>query len=401
MLTLVTIARGKVLVKTVGVSSPLTRRWWILAVIAVVLTVVLLMPGQNSPIQGSTCDKSPTGYGAWWTWMKKENTPVKRWQKPLTELGTLPNPAALLHVDSSGENNAVYNLTNIGEVREWLKAGNRLVYLGIRAPISDAPFQQVLPTEVGTVKIQGRRRGRYPGSSLLSDDYGSVVWRIPVGKGELIYSSMPWLAANAFQDQPGNFRFLQQLTTADGHDCWVDEYSHGFRGPDDATNGTGSPESDEDGVRQIGSVWKFFQQPPLFALFVQLIFMAALIAWWGNQAFGKRRSPALETPNNNQSYIEALAQVLVKANQPEFVVQKIAQAEAPRLARQLSLPTSALPGISPQSQLPASSPYPQSALTPTQKRLISFCVPKTRPKTVQGLQQWLQQWQQLRQEIES
>ncbi|MEB3160870.1 MAG: DUF4350 domain-containing protein [Synechocystis sp.] len=343
-------------------ASPLplsrSRRLWLIAVtIAIVLVIGLfvLTPTSQSPQrQGSTYGRSPGDYGAWWTWMAQRNTPVQRWQKPIDQLDRLTEPATLLRIDPqaivAGSSQSGRGTLSPQEY-QWVSQGNRIVYLGRWARVSAAPFNQIVESEFGPVTIQGRRRATRVTTPLLSDDDGTIIWQEVQGDGEIIWVIPPFLAANAFQDQTANFQLLQTLMEPDHHQLWVDEYFHGYK------------DSETLAAETVGTIWRYFQQTPLFPLFVQILLLCGLVIGWGNRRFGRPHLPASPPPNNQQTYAHALAQVLEKGDRPEFVVQQLLQSATP-----------------PPGQLQATSRNDSSLVDPKL------------PQNEKELHLWLQQW---------
>ena len=340
-------------------SALRSRRIWLIAVaiaVVMVISVLIAAPSQSQRLQGSTYGRSPGGYGAWWTWMAQNKTPVQRWQKAPNQLDRLPEPATLLRIDPQG----IVSGSSQGSLgalstqdRQWVSQGNRLVYLGHWASLSAAPFDQTVESEFGPIKIQGRRRITTVKTPLLSDDYGTLIWREDQGAGEIIWVIPPFLAANAFQDQTANFQLLQALMQPDRHQLWVDEYFHGYK------------DSETLAAETAGTFWGYLRQTPWFPLFIQLILLVALLIGWGNRRFGRPSLPGSQLQNTHHTYTLALAQVLEKGDRPEFVVQQLLQAEAPHRVRLL------------ETSLNGSS-------------LID---PKL-PQNEKDLQVWLQQWHQ-------
>ncbi|WP_204359987.1 DUF4350 domain-containing protein, partial [Escherichia coli] len=129
-------------------------------------------------------------------------------------------PIILLRVNSS-----LQSETYSAKEEDWVKTGNLLVLLGVREPVTKAAFSSQHNTEFGMVKIDTQRRKQSVKDELLRDSFGAIVWERKVGKGTVIYCSTPHLAANAYQDYPGNYEFLAQLVTPHEQPIWVDEYS--------------------------------------------------------------------------------------------------------------------------------------------------------------------------------
>lgn len=352
----------------------------ILAIAVVALgAFFLVIPGRASHLQGSTYSTEPWGYGAWWQWMADAGTPVERWRKPGGKLTTLSTPATLLKVNPQAiVDGAGYD--NGGSIdqdeHQWITQGNRLVYLGRWAPLTAAPFGQTVDSDYGPVKIQGRRRFQNTADKILSDEYGTLIWREKQGKGEIIWVVPPFLAANAFRDNQANFALLQSLMMEGDHQLWVDEYLHGYK--------------DAETLKEeaFGSVWGYLQRTPLFPLFVQLIILTVILIIGGNRRFGQPQEAIISTINNNQAYINALAQVLEKGDRPEFAVQQFLHGEMPTLIRKLG-------ELDPSTDLKNSA---DQAVT-LKQTLVTLADPDKLPKNENELRVWLKQWQQLQAQL--
>jgi hypothetical protein len=339
-------------------------RLWLGVVLVLIVITLVFAPRTSRLMQGSTYSRSPDGYGAWYAYMQERGTPVQRWQRPLDELlnphqpgtdkpdtvpirfptiddptmdGTLAqaalNPMTLVQVSSG----LPLNLFNW----DWIAQGNVLVLLGVRGTVTAAPFSSTLESSAGGVKVETSRRSLQtrsftaPGmdewefEDLLRDAHGAVVWQETVGQGRVILSTASHLAANAYQDEPGNFEFLAQLLTEIGNPIWVDEYSHGYK--------------DEAAIAQENSenIFLYLAKTPLLLLAVQAgIMMLVLIL--GHRRLGP--AIALETPtlDNSKAYIQAMAGVLQKANSSKFVVEMVGKAEQINVQRSLGLGTDLL-----------------------------------------------------------
>lgn len=339
-------------------------RLWLGAVLVLIVITLVFAPRTSRLMQGSTYSRSPDGYGAWYAYMQERGTPIQRWQRPLDELlkprqpGTdhpntvpirfptvedmavdeplaqaPPAPMTLVQVSSG----LPLNLFNW----DWVAQGNVLVLLGVRGTVTAAPFSSTLESSAGGVRVETSRRSLQtrsftaPGTDewefedLLRDAHGAVVWQETVGQGRVILATASHLAANAYQDAPGNFEFLAQLLTEIGNPIWVDEYSHGYK--------------DEAAIAQENSenIFLYLAKTPLMLIAVQAGIML-LVLIWGQRRLGP--AIALETPtlDNSKAYIQAMAGVLQKANSSKFVVEMVGKAEQLNVQRSLGLGTDLL-----------------------------------------------------------
>jgi Domain of unknown function (DUF4350) len=304
----------------------MTKKRWIglgaIAISAIILITLLMAPAAGKLNSGSSYNKAPDGYGAWYAFMEKRGTPVKRWQKPFTQLPV--NQAGATFVRVLPQVNVSWLDT---EQEKWVEKGNNLIILGVRSPITPAPYSSKLQSAAGAVKIETGRRQELSNNrgQRLSDRFGAVVWEQTVGKGRVIYAITPHLAANAYQDEPGNFAFLAQLATSSKSNIWIDEYIHGYK--------------DKNAIAtEKNKNWvAYLAKTPIFPLLIQagIILLVMVIA--KNHRLGQ--PIALETPSvdNSKAYIQALAEVLQKAQSREFVVEIIGKEEQLQLQQTLGL----------------------------------------------------------------
>ncbi len=347
------------------------RRLWFLAIAlgAVILYTLLAAPGNNQLNSGSTYNRAPDGYGAWYAFMEKQGIPIKRWQKPFDDLPGVSH----LNLESENSNSLAERrdpphgvvqpkqrtalakshpsvllrinpqLEELGlphKEWQWVEDGNTLVILGVRQPVTEAAFSTHQKSPEGVVKIDTQRREKeLRGSkvSRLGDRFGSVVWEEKLGKGRVIYATTPYLAANAYQDESGNYKFLAELVTRSGAGeklaakirptIWVDEYIHGYKDPE---------------VRKKqgeGSWVTYLAKTPLAIVFVQVGVILLVLVLAGNRRFGLPATLATPVVDHSEAYIQALASVLHKAESSEFVVEVLGKEEQLHLQKSLSLGT--------------------------------------------------------------
>jgi hypothetical protein len=356
------------------------NRWLIILAIAVlVLMTVISATHQNGNLRsGSTYSHSPDGYGAWYAYSQQQGIALKPWQKPFSSLAKQPGPITLLRIQSQIPK---YAESIDGQEREWLEKGNRLINVGTFAPVSEANFHTSLLSSEGLIRIDGRRRKNSVDSVILGDRFGAVIWREAVGKGEIIWVTTPYLAANAYQDYPQNFQLLTNLVSQGQTTIWVDEYLHGYK--------------DADTIREevAQTVWHYFLRTPLLILFLQALVVLIFILWSGNRRFGQAISVTPAIRNNSEVYIRALASVLEKAESVEFVVNHLSQAEQKQLrcqghaARtQLGLGDNAL---SNETLLTVWKNQTQQSNLSLRSLLNSQKIPRNNIE----LKLWLEQWQ--------
>jgi hypothetical protein len=344
-------------------KSPAKRRPWRWLFLLIPFVIVALILALRSPIlQGSTYSRAPSGYGAWYASLQKQNIAVQRWQRPSEELFNAPalpkgEEISWYPEDLRAENLQTENLqttppgvpitlikiatgrsplsfANLDE--DWVSRGNVVVLLGVRSPVSQAPFSSSLSSPSGLVKIETRRRFVYKGKSspqkqtiLLEDPSGAVAWSNKIGRGQVISVVTSHLAANAYQDEPGNFKFLTKLVTAPGNPIWIDEYLHGYTTP---KNDTAPSKS--------GSLAAYLASTSLPVLAMQALIILLVLIWEKNQRFGMSVKLSPPKVDNSEAYIQALAGVLQKAECSEFVWETVGKAERAYVQRSLGLGSS-------------------------------------------------------------
>ncbi|MBU7583137.1 MAG: DUF4350 domain-containing protein [Nostoc sp. TH1S01] len=298
---------------------------WIGAIALAVIIILSFFAAPNTKIySGSTYSRSPDGYGAWYAFMQQQGITIQRWQKPLEDFKPENTPVTLLRVSSYPR--GAYLLF---DEQEWLEKGNNLIILGVKTPVTEANFHSLQKSAFGNVKIATKRRNikvEKPSISL-GDRFGAVVWEEKSGKGKVIFSATPYLAANAYQDNLSNFQYLASLVNQKGHKLFVDEYIHGYK------------DADVKESQGEGDLFSYFAKTPLFPALVQVGVLLLVLIWAKNQRFGK--PIALETPviDNSQAYIQALAGVLEKAESTDFVVEMVGKEEQIQLQKALGLGT--------------------------------------------------------------
>jgi Domain of unknown function (DUF4350) len=296
---------------------------WLGAVVLAVIILLTTIAAPNTPINsGSTYNRAPDGYGAWYAFMQDKNISIQRWQKPFRDLPATKNPVTLLQVNGNLKDMETYP-----QQEEWVKKGNNLVILGIKQPVTAAAFSTQHQSDFGNVKIDTRRRYNISKEEkfTLGDKFGAIIWQRKYGKGTVILATTPYLAANAYQDNESNFKLLADLVTKNSQKVFVDEYIHGYK--------------DKDAKKEAGeeNLFNYFAKTPLFPAFIQLIVLLLVLIWAENRRFGKPITLEIPVIDNSQAYIQALAGVLQKAESTDFVVEMLGKEEKIQLQKALGL----------------------------------------------------------------
>ena len=300
--------------------------------IAILMLLTLVMAPHNSQYNsGSTYGRAPDGYGAWYAYMEARGATIQRWRKPLRDLigaeasretAPVQTPATLLRIIPNRANTRL-----AGGLTDWIQQGNTFVLLGADSGVTEAAFTTWQESEVGEVKIDTSRRRvnlELAADILLGDRFGAVVWRTEIGKGQAIWATTPYLGANAYQDQSGNYAFLAQLVEQADQAIWADEYIHGYKDADTLAA--------EEGIE----TWRDYLAKTPWLIVLAQVSMLLLIAIWGqNRRFGSPMSLKHPPINNSEAYIQALAQVLRKAGSQQFVVDVVGKAERLHLQKGL------------------------------------------------------------------
>lgn len=364
------------------------RKWlWMGIAIAVIIILTLVAApnsGGRKNDSGSTYGRSPDGYGAWYEYMTKQEIPIKRWRKPFSRLiEENVQDAAYLKILSKSD--YLLGFTDVSSVElDWISQGNTLVIIGKYEAATAAPFNSSIPYRQETlsnnqIKIATTRRFRQgkQEQSILQDGYGAVVWQEAIGKGKIIYCTTPYLAANAYQDNPDNYQFLADLV--DDHQAiWVDEYIHGYK------------DKESIAEEQQSDILSYLAKTPLFLLLIQTVLIAIIAAVTAFRRFGLPIKPKTAIADNSTAYINALAGVLEKANSTDFVVQAIAKDEQRKLQQSLGLGKSL---VDEQTLLAA---YKQQRGEIDLSRLLRVSNAGKKISDAQ-LISWIQKWQKLNQ----
>ncbi|MGK7874927.1 MAG: DUF4350 domain-containing protein [Xenococcaceae cyanobacterium] len=301
-------------------------RLWLFGAIAlgaVIIITFLAAPANNKLNSGSTYSRGPDGYGAWYAFMSERGIPIQRWQKPFQDLVNREDvepPITLLRVYSRLTPRRLSK-----SERDWVERGNNLVILGVREPVTEAPFSTQQDSPAGRVKIDTGRRKIYVKEEILGDRFGAVVWEEKLGKGRVIFATTPHLAANAYQDIQDNYKFLAQLVTKYELPVWVDEYIHGYKDVEVIARETGE------------NLFSYLATKPIFLALVQGLILLFVAIWAGNRRFGAPITLSAPVIDNSKAYIQALAGVLQKAGSTEFVLDTVGKEEQRQLQKALGL----------------------------------------------------------------
>ncbi|MCF4967839.1 DUF4350 domain-containing protein [Nostoc sp. CMAA1605] len=298
------------------------RNVWLGAIAIIVIIILSFFAAPSTQLYiGSTYNRAPNGYGAWYAYMQDRGIPIQRWQKPLEKLKP-QKPATLLRIQSS-----LRPADLLPDEEAWLDKGNNLVILGVRSRVSPSPFYTWQTSPDGRVAIATRRRNIKVQKNQISlgDQFGAVVWHETQEKGKVFFSVTPYIAANAYQDEIDNFKYLASLVQQKSNQIFVDEYIHGYK------------DEDIKDAESQGTLIDYLAQTPLLALLIQTGMVLLVLIWSQNRRLGQ--PVPLETPviDNSEAYIQALAGILQKAESSDFVVEMVGKEEQLQLQKALGL----------------------------------------------------------------
>lgn len=389
------------------------RRLWVfgaIAIGAIVLLTLLAAPTNNKLSSGSTYTRAANGYGAWYAFMEERGTPIQRWKKSFPALAsneTIQPPVTLLRVNSG-----LSSANLIKDEQNWVKKGNNLVILGVRQPVTNAPFSTQHQTETGSVKIDTRRRSQSDQEKVLGDRFGSIVWQETMGNGNIIYATTPHIAANAYQDFRDNYEFLAQLVTQSGvgnspNSVWVDEYIHGYKDSENAicqepTAQPGTSPGKRKGSGNINcepkkpSLWSYLAKTPVYPAFLQGLILLLVAIWAGNRRFGKPVTLPKPEVNNSKAYIQALAGVLQKAESSEFILDIVGKDEQLQLQKALFLGPEQL-----DLQTLVNAWVQQTGRPATELEQVLRLQAKKHRMSEKDLLSWLKKWEEIRHHLSS
>lgn len=369
-------------------ALPLARRYWgwglaVLALIALISFTAA--PASNRLTSGSTWNRAPDGYSAWYDYMAEQGNPVQRWQRPLENLiepanqaiGSGDTAATLIQVYPSVVPRGISQ-----DQYQWLQAGHTLVLLGQQVPVTAAPFETQQPSPVGPIILETRRRAQLSDreAPLLEDEYGAIAWRFGEEQGQVIAVATPHLGANAYSQAAGNFAFLAELARQAGGPIWVDEYLHGYKDSDVV-------------MAETGGTWLgYLAQTPLAVALVQLGLLVLVGILAQNRRLGTPRSFTSPVVDNSEAYIQALAGVLHKAGSHDFVVSTLSRAERLALQKHLGLGDAPVPDTVLQTTWEAITGEPAQTLN-------VILTPPSRLARDQDLATWLSRLQTLHQSL--
>jgi hypothetical protein len=305
------------------------RSLWIGLLIGLGIFAFIGLVFLSAPLsrEGSTYERSPTGYFNWYTSLKQQNIPIQRWQKNYSKLTGKGQTLIQIH----GESTDPLDSKAEDAINNWIAKGNTLISLDWEGRLTAAPFSSRLNSPVGPVLIETIRRQKVLGKgniALLGDKYGSVVWSNSESAWQYITVAYPWLGANAYPSNSNNSKFLTRLAQRQGGQIWVDEWMHGYRDPLTPQEQADLPYQDP---------LEYLLNTPVFTLTVQAFLILLLLIWAGNRRFGQILVTKKPDLANSERYIQSLAGVLNNARHSDFVLQHLGEQLRQQLATKLGI----------------------------------------------------------------
>lgn len=305
------------------------KSWLLVLIIIVVIIIITLAAAPNNKLHsGSTYGRNADGYGAWYEYMSSRGTPLQRWQKPFSKFIDKKNANSVTYIQIASKlqfkQSKLISPQLTSAETDWIKKGNTLAIIGISQPTTAAPFYSLLPQGDRQIKIATTRRKKSSSQTILGDRFGEVVWQEKIGKGKVIYAVTPHLAANAYQEEIDNYKFLAELVS-ENKQIWVDEYIHGYKDQETITQ------------EEKANLLNYLAKTPLFPLFIQLLIMTLIAAIVAFRRFGQPTIINKSVVDNTMVYINALSGVLAKANCTSFVMKTIVKDEQTKLQQHLGL----------------------------------------------------------------
>ncbi|MFN4194469.1 MAG: DUF4350 domain-containing protein [Thermosynechococcus sp.] len=357
------------------------RQWVFLSFAVLVLLVVglLILVVAPSSRAGSSFDSSPWGTQQFYTYLEQQGFRVEHWQRNYNNL----RGRGHIFIQISGR-----PIGSPPSLVEWLAQGNTLVRFYWHGEPTAAPFVERLSTPQGSVLVETRRRvpvqqGDRP---LLADDHGLIVYlrrsNSAHNHGQRILGVYPWLVANVYGGETGlaNFALVAQLlqeVVEPGATIYFDEWLHGYRQrtPEDVESGT---------VPQ--TLLDYFSRTPWLAVGLQFALLLLFLLWQQSQRFGPPLLEKEPVTSNSAAYIEALAGVLQRAQQRQFVLEQLQDRLRYELAHQLGLAAN-------PHHLPRDSELMQAWQTATGRSLDSLQDLLSIPHSIDDSQllKWLEQ----------
>ncbi|HIK47421.1 DUF4350 domain-containing protein [Thermosynechococcus sp. M55_K2018_012] len=310
------------------------RQWFFLGFAVLVLLVVglLILVVAPSSRAGSSFDSSPWGTQQFYTYLEQQEFRVERWQRNYNNL--------------KGKGHILIQISGrpIGwppSLGEWLAQGNTLVRFYWHGEPTAAPFEERLSTPQGNVLIETRRRVPFQQGDrpLLKDDHGLIVYLKYThslhNHEQRVLGVYPWLVANVYGGETGlaNFAVVAQLlqeVAEPGATIYFDEWLHGYR-----------QRTPEEGVSETvpQTLFDYFSRTPWLAVGLQFALLLLFLLWQQSQHFGPPLLEKEPVASNSAAYIEALAGVLQRARQRQFVLEQLQDRFRYDLANQLGLAT--------------------------------------------------------------
>lgn len=321
--------------------------WWQLTVLLVVSALAVYTNikldqeiGRNLPEATtftSTFNMRPSGYSGFWEIARRTGLSCKRWQFPYRQLRAAHGTLVIIGPNASLESH------ELDQVLDWLKSGNRLIYLDDFALSSSRSILQKLGMNAHTgtsfsdtiVPGQDSNQGYFAhvgsvcvatdtsltgGHTLLSSAKDTLLATVPCGKGTVVVGTIPSLCANRHLSQPkhwANFQFLVNLLATGDGEILFDEFCHGYS--------------------QSTNVFVYLAKTPAGPLFLQglLLLILAVAGSW--QRFGSTVTIKSARKISNLEFIHGLANTYRRAGATDLALDILNHSLVSALCKALSI----------------------------------------------------------------
>ncbi|HEY4601409.1 MAG TPA: DUF4350 domain-containing protein [Cerasibacillus sp.] len=220
------------------------RKWWLIFIGLLGLFLVASYIIQSKrPVdypKFASESPAPSGVKAFYTYMKKENESVNRWNKSPTRLSTVKQNQLLILIEPA----ITLTVADREAYREFIERGNTILLFSEEpGAVFDLEVQsrfvfsgQTIDTSSGEIFHANMKHGNRIAESndadvLLSDDNGVIAQKQSIGKGELIVSVYPeWLRNDTILQEDHLPLLVHILNETSEGTILFDEYIHQEQG---------------------------------------------------------------------------------------------------------------------------------------------------------------------------
>jgi hypothetical protein len=139
-------------------------RWLGAITLGVILLLTLLAAPNTKLPAGSTYNRTPDGYGAWYAFRQQQGMPVQRWQKPFDELVAAERPMLLSQAGFQARRLDIARIKPVKTVEMILQARQSVKKIQVAEAIADYLLALV------------QRSRQYPDLALGASPRCAVAW---------------------------------------------------------------------------------------------------------------------------------------------------------------------------------------------------------------------------------